>query len=475
MTIIHHYLRKELLILLSSFLALFFLAGCEKQPDVQFGSAYVNDNASANIVVVDSTTVNLSTVFVDSTATAGTGFLMVGSYRDLYLGQVNSRSYFQVTPPNNLPQLDPLLDTYDSIGMVLIFRKGNPYYGDTTQVQSFVVNQVDTLFQQANYQNGWFSNHSLPLGPDLGSTSFTIKPNVPPSVPISSQNSGDTVKIRMDDNLGHQLYNMVYNKSDSVKTLTTFLNWFHGLCISPAQGSQGVIYGFKDSCIMRIYYRENGVTSSEKYIDFNLGNRSFQFNNITEDWTGSPIADLIKPPAYSYTAPPPATPSTQTGNASYLQTIGGLNIKLTFPFLNAIAQRPDFIGVLRAQLTVIPLGGSFNTIYQLPPQVGIYNTDLHNLIGSPVFAIGAGGVQTGNLQLNYFFPTQTTYTYDLTSFVKSQILNTGPTANQTGVMLSVPPPASTSSFKRMVLGDQTYPSQQRVTLSVYYISLFPHQ
>jgi hypothetical protein len=469
MTIIHHYLRKELLFLLSSLLALFFLASCQKQPSVQFGSTYTSDNSSANIVVVDSTTIDMSTVYTDSTATAATGFMMVGSYADPYLGQVNSRSYLQVAPPSSLPTLDPQLDTYDSIGFVMLFPKGNPYYGDTTVQQTYVVNQIDTLFQFGNFQNGWFSNSSLPIGPDLGSASVTIAPNFI----YTTQNAGDTVKIRMDDNLGRQLYNMVYNKSDTLTSSVNFFNWFHGLCISPAAGSKGIIYGFKDSAIMRIYYRQNGVTSVTKYIDFAMSNKSFQFNNLRPDWTGSPIANLVKPTTSAQ--PPPLTPSSQTAHASYVQTIGGLNIKLTFPFLGAIAQRPDYIGLLRAQLTVIPLAGTFNTTLQLPPQVGIYTSDVHNTLISALPASGTSGAQTGNLSLNYLFPLNTYYTYDVTNFVKTQITNTNPGFDQTGLILSVPQPTANAAFRRLVVADQSYPTQQRVTLSVYYISLFPHQ
>src|ERR1700730_755789 len=131
MTIIHHYLRKELLILSSFILAFIFLTGCEKQPNLgQFGSSNVNDNNSANIVVVDSSTVLLSTVFVDSIASAGTSYLQVGTYKDAYAGQVTSQAYVQLRPPFVLPVLDPQRDSYDSIGMALFFRKANPFYGD---------------------------------------------------------------------------------------------------------------------------------------------------------------------------------------------------------------------------------------------------------------------------------------------------------------------------------------------------------
>jgi len=473
MTIIHHYLRKELLILSSFIATLSSLAGCEKQPNLGlFGYSNVADNGSANIVAVDSSTVLLSTVYVDSVASSGTSYLQVGTYNDAYMGQVTSQAYLQVRPPANLPALDPQRDFYDSIGMAILFRRSNPFYGDTTLPQTYEVHQVvDTLYQLPTYQYAWYSNEYLPIGPSLGSTTVTIAPNLP----YTSQNSGDTVKIRMDDALGQQLFNMAYNKSDTILNLTTFLNWFKGLCITPGAGEPGgAMYGFFDSCLMRVYYRENtNGASKTKSIDFTLYTRPSTWNYITDNRTGSPIANLVTPT--SVTQPPPTTSSSMTGNASYVDNILGLTTKLTFPYLNSISQRPDFIGLLRAQLTVVPLAGSFSTTWTLPPQVGIYYTDLHNLQGAPILAPGSGAVQTGGLVPNYFAPLLSTYNYDVTNFVASQISNTAPGTNQVGLMLSTTSPANLSQWRRLAIADQSFPVQQRIILTVYYISLYPHQ
>ena len=473
---IHKFLRKELLFFLSCLLSAFlFFPGCQKQPSLLFGSTYLDDNTGANIVLVDTATVAVSTVLVDSTSTASTGYLMVGSYNDEYLGTVSSRAYLQVTPPPSVPSLDPRIDTYDSIGMILFFKPGNPYYGDTTQFQTYVVNQIDTLFQLGAFQRGWFSDYSLPIGPQLGSASVRIEPNRPVNFAANtSQGTGDTVRIRMDDALGKTIYNMIYNKSDSVIKADQWLNWFHGLCISPdpTQPAANIITGFKDSCLMRIYYRENAEISSEKYIDFTLTNRSNQYNNIRTNRTGKAIAKIDTATVNPQT--PPATPSAQIGNAGYVQTIGGLNVKLTFPFLSSIALRRDYVGLLRAQLTVRPVPGSFSQIWRLPPTMGIYYTDQNNLIGTPIPAVGTAGTQTGSLLLDYFNPLNTVYTYDVTTFVATQLTNPSPAALQTGLMLSIPAPNNVAAFNRLIMADQSYPISQRVILSVYYISLYPH-
>ena len=469
MTIINHYLNKRRLFLLSSLSALSLLVGCQKQPTLTFGPTYVADNNGANIVLVDTSTAIMSTLFTDSTATAGTGFLMVGNYRDAYFGEVSTRAFLQVTPPAAPPTIT-LFDNYDSIALIMIFKRANPYYGDSTLVQSFDVNQVDSTYQLGSFQRGWFSNSSLPINPvPLGSTSVRIAPNIP----STSQGAGDTVLIRLNDALGEQLFNMIYNRSDSILKPTNWLNWFNGLCVSPGPGSQGAIYGFQDSAVMRIYYRENGVTSIQKFIDFELTNKSNQFNNIKEDWSGTALANLIKPTEQAQA--PPATLSTATAHASYLQPIGGLDVKLNFPFLNGIAQRPDYIGILRAELIVRPVPGSFSNTWRLPPQIGLYSTDQNNVPQAPILATGSGALQTGSLVLDYFHPLNTAYAYDVTNFVKQQITNTSTNGIQPGLILTVAPPAGTTSFTRAVLADATYPVSQRVTLSVYYISLYPHQ
>ncbi len=473
----NNYLKKERLFLLFSILAFVYLVGCQKQPEIVFGNTYVGDNNGANIVVVDTTTVNMSTIFVDSTATAGTGYLQVGQVKDPYFGTINSRAYWQVSPPSGASI--GVYDIYDSVGLILLFKKSNPFYGDTTHAQTLVVSQVDSLYQLDTHirQNGWSSNNVLPVDPNpLGQTSVIIAPNIP----FSSQGIQDTVKIPINDNLGRQLFTMIYNNSDTISKPDKWVQWFHGLCLSwlpdPNQPNQtGAIYGFQDSAVLRIYYTKAGVYGTPAYLDFGITNKSYQFNHITADRGATPLKYLNKPAggaAGSIPVPPPTTISDSLAHAGYVQTSTGLNVKLTFPTLNAIAQRPDFLSVLRAQLTIRPDLNSFNTDWKIPPQLAVYSTDQNNL---PLGAIpGAAGAQTGNLVIDYLNLPNMFYTYDVTAFIKPLVTSIDPTAAQDGIIITVPSPNSTNSFARAVLADRTYPVNQRITLTVYYISLFPH-
>ena len=477
---IYKYPRKKLLFLFSSLLAVFFLTSCQKQPTIRFGDLYTDNNNGSNVVVVDTSTVLVSTIYNDSTFTNGTGFLMAGTYKDPYLGTITSRAFFQVAAPISLPSLSSVNNTYDSIALLVFFKANNPWYGDTTSLQNYVVNQVDTLYQlNPPLVNGFFSNNSLPIDPTpLGQTGpFFIRPTALDSTPITSQGSRDTVMIRLDDNLGRRLYNMVYTLSDSINNPTSFQNWFHGLCLSTdgiGSGGTGAIFGFKDSCVMRIYYRTAGVYL-QQFIDFPITNRSEAFNSIRTNRTGSPAANIkTLPPGYNYNVIPPTTPSTATGNAGYMQAITGLTVRLRFPTVKTIALRPDYIGLLRATLTVRPVPDSWSTTWRLAPQLGVYSTDQSNLLGTPIPATGASGSQTGNLVVDNFNPQNAAYTYDVTSFVKAVITNNATNADSLGLILTAPPPNNVADFRRVIVADQSYRTNQRTTLSVYYISLFPH-
>jgi hypothetical protein len=162
------------------------------------------------------------------------------------------------------------------------------------------------------------------------------------------------------------------------------------------------------------------------------------------------------------------------GNAGYIQSATGLNVKLTFPYLNGIAHRQDFLSVVRAVLTVRPVGPSFTTTWTLPPQLSINLTDLNNLIGGALPSSTTGAAQSGNMVVNYAIPQNTAYTYDVTNFIKAQILNVAVGATDRGLMLTVPSPNNVNSFARAVLADGNAPSTQKVTLTVYYLSLYPH-
>src|SRR5258707_15595248 len=97
------------------FLPVFFLLAifaCTK-PQIRFESVYNGDNAT-NVVTVDTFSVKLSSVFLDSFTTSGTPVQLLGRYIDPFFGTITSQSYSDIGTPNPLPIITNN-SVYDSI------------------------------------------------------------------------------------------------------------------------------------------------------------------------------------------------------------------------------------------------------------------------------------------------------------------------------------------------------------------------
>ena len=70
---------------------LFAITSCEKQY-INFGSGFI-DNSITNLILVDTSTVEISTIYVDSFVTANTNTILAGKFKDENFGTVNAQSF----------------------------------------------------------------------------------------------------------------------------------------------------------------------------------------------------------------------------------------------------------------------------------------------------------------------------------------------------------------------------------------------
>ena len=103
------------------------------------GSDYLAVNNK--VVLIDTMTVEMSTVNFDSLVTSSQNRMLIGNYDDPIFGKVKSTTYFQLLPSSYSLNTGTGSDTdatnyvLDSISMIL--KYDNYYYGDTTKVQTF--------------------------------------------------------------------------------------------------------------------------------------------------------------------------------------------------------------------------------------------------------------------------------------------------------------------------------------------------
>ncbi|RFM30490.1 DUF4270 family protein [Deminuibacter soli] len=433
-------------LLFSTGTALLLIASCKKA-DINYGSQYVD--SKTNVVRIDTFAPVVSTVFVDSFATAATGTALIGKYTDSYLGKVAAESYFELTTPSGTAPT--LKASYDSL--ILVIKPNRSYYGDTTQNIQLNVTQLNEIIGLKNTATTFYNTTSFQKGAVIGQANFTLRPRFT-----------DTVSIRLNDNLGATLFAMLRDKTTEVQNSENFINYFKGLVIS-ATGNTSSVFGIKDSITMRLCYREpTSDFTNERQLSFTLNNNSHQFNHIDVDRSGTKLGDVhfgfTNRDASSYT----------TGNMAFTQYLTGSMIKIRFPSIRQIAVIPGFVKILNAQLVVRPIKGSFAND-SLPAQVTLAATDVTNTIGVPL-TISAGSsaaTQYGNLVYD-FQNSNTNYSYDLTTYLQGQLGTAYD--NNLGLLLVPPTPARTTTFNRIVAADSKLGADSRMQLIVYYLSIY---
>ncbi|MGH2564621.1 MAG: DUF4270 family protein, partial [Ginsengibacter sp.] len=305
--------------------------GCEKTP-IQFGQAYV-DNTFSNIVLVDTLSTQLTTVYSDSVVTSGSGVTLAGNYNDNTFGKITAKSFFEVVPP----AISDLAtnSVYDSLQIILIPNKS--FYGDTTYPSQLSVYQLTNPITFPLYQTSIYNNSDFAVDPTpLGNINKQIYPNIP-----------DTVFIPLSNTKGKELFDLYKSDDYVMQSASNFLPYFKGLQLASTSGNMHAIYGFKDSITMRLYYHQTDVFITNKYLDFHFYNTdNTQFNQVKSDRTGTPVS------AFNSTNKEIA--STATNNSIYLQYLTGFLPKIKFPTLRNLLLRPDYVKILKADLIIKP-------------------------------------------------------------------------------------------------------------------------
>ena len=423
------------------------------KPIIEFQNVYNGDNAT-NVVMVDTFSVQMSTVFLDSFVSSGTPVQLIGRYIDPYFGVITSQGYSDYGPPRPLPTLTNF-SVYDSLQ--LITRIDRTFYGDTTPVQRFEVSQLTQVMNPPGQQVAFFNNQSVPYNPTvLGYADVQIYPHRG----LTSQRAGDTIKISLPNSMGQELFGLLYRQPDTIKSDNAFRNYFKGLTVYSDTTRPGAIYGFKDSMFIRLYYHDPGTTITEKFADFPVINGRLQFNQITANRSGTPTEPL----GQSYTE----LASTASGNQAYMQPITSLYVKLLFPTISNIYGYPDYLALMKAELVVKVVQGTYSPLFNLPPAVNLALTGPANTIGGILSSSGSG-----NLTVDYLYGTNTGYSYDITAYIQNALTQGAPANQKDGLIMIAPAATYNTQFNRGVFGN-TYNSQNsnQISLKLYYASFY---
>ena len=333
-------------------------------------------------------------------------------------------------------------------------RLNKTYYGDTTKSLHIDVNRLLEKIVPPNEGYNLYNTDNFNIYPTaIGSKDIVV-----------SRFRMDSIAIRLDDNLGKLIMSKLQNKIDQdVQNSSYFIQFFNGLKISSPSNSP-LIIGFSDSVIMRLNYKKHDVYTNNMQTDFILGQKSHQFNNIAIDRTGTLLKNLNSVNYEIY--------SNQTNNMALLQSITGSMVKIRFPTLRDVFRIPNFAKILRAELVIRPVRGSYN-FYQLPPQLRLSQTTQTNQLGVDISTLNSSGTltsQLGNLVIDELYGDNTFYSYDITGYVKGLLSSV--IYDNNGLLLVPPSPPIATQLNRMLVGDANNSnSLSRIQLLVYYVTV----
>ncbi|MBW1657095.1 DUF4270 family protein [Flavobacterium quisquiliarum] len=441
-------MHKFILILL--FVLSLFSCGTDTDTgDFSVGSDYLA--LSNKVVLIDTATVNMSTINFDSLATSSTGRILIGNYDDPLFGKVKSDSYFQLS--GNSYALNSIgSDTestnyvFDSISMILKYDKY--YYGDTTRVQTFNIYRLTQKVKPNKEDDQFYNNSTLTYDSEsLGKISFKPRPK-----------EKDSINVQMSKVFGEALFQKI--KKREVTDFDSFTEYLKGLVLVPENSTSSNVIGFSvSSSKVRLYYSkyQSDNENASNILDFSILDTSKQFNSILLDKTGTLIQDL--PISTSKLS------SLLTNNQGFIQAGTGVACRIDFPNIKQLKNISTNGAIVDAELILKPVNNSYSDKYPLADSLKVYvGNNLNRISGT--LANSAGGAVYGRLnKKSDEFNENVGYSISLGSFLQKEMLKQSD--SRSSLILTLP--ELTQSVNRLILGDQKH-LNNKIQLKIYYIS-----
>ncbi|WP_433765374.1 DUF4270 family protein [Flavobacterium ginsenosidimutans] len=441
-------MRKFILILL--FVLSLFSCGTDTDTgEFTVGSDYLA--LSNKVVLIDTVTVDMSTINFDSLATSNRSRILIGNYDDPIFGKVKSDSYFQLSTSTYAltsvgSDTESVNYVFDSISMILKYDRY--YYGDTTRVQTFNIHRLTQRVKPNSEDDNFYNNSTLSYSSEsLGTISYKPRPL-----------QKDSINIQMSKEFGEALFLKI--KKREITDYDSFTEYLKGLVLVPDTGNSSSAIGFSVSTSkVRLYYSKyQADDEADSYIlDFQILDATKQFNSISSDKTGTILQNL--PISTSKLS------STLTNNQGYIQSGTGVACRVDFPNIKQFKNISTNGAIVDAELILKPVNNSYSEKYPLADSLTVYVGDnLNRISGSLVNS--AGTAVYGKLsQKSDEFNENVGYSVSIGAFLQKEMLK----ASDSRSSLILTLPGIAQSVNRLVLGDQKH-LNNKIQLKIYYIS-----
>ncbi|WP_455584415.1 DUF4270 family protein [Bacteroides sp.] len=423
---------RRLVFFFSFSLYLLILFSCRDEMSTA-GGKWV-ESALRNIRT-DTCTVTLSTILSDSLATSGDSICQIGRHNSSFWGDIQGTFYTEYDV-SALSVDEEANYQFDSITCRL-YVSGN-YLGDTLSgPQRIYLHQLTENLELSN--SYLYTTSSVPYDPTpLTSFSFTPHPGQP----------NEAISFRLPDELGKEWLNLLQTDDDKMSSQEKFRLYFKGLAFVPdAAGT--CINGFQvndSSLCIRLHYHKITESSVEQSLTFTPSS-TLRFTRIEYNRSNTVLSEL-------QSGTDNALPSGKTDHQAYLQGMTGLYVKIEFPHLNNLLWEGDMVSIESATLQLYPVKGTHGDLYPLPETLVLYTANENDVTEDVVTDLLGTSVQDGSLVTDEMDPETTYYSFDITSFLQSNLGAIG--YNRKNLKLMLPDDLFFTTVKGVVFGDMQH-------------------
>lgn len=420
---------------------LFLLSCADEDLVVTMGDNFIDPQTTVSLI--DSISVQMSTFKIDSIATSGSGYLMVGAYSDSEFGIVSSSAYFQLEMPTAIIADEEVFDS-----LVIKLPYSGISYGDTLKLQTISVHRVLDDIEPKDeetylYNTSNFLYDESPVG------TISVKPR---------PNFHDELEIRLSNELGLEMLELLRDEEDEISTNIDFLDFFKGLVLVPGAENNVLLSFFADTALnVELHTHIIAEEKMENIYEFALSSELTYFNNISSNVSGLSLAGL--------TSQREELKSTQLNNCAYLQAGLGLVTRVDFNGISKILEEERMNILYKAELILKPVPGTYDEV-SLPQNLLLYTTDKYNNLVSEIVDDNGYSV-VADFYYDEYYDETNFYRFDVTDFIYNE-LSDGFVDPDNGLLIMMPSNEFQGSVNRIVF-DGRNNSKYRPILNLYYV------
>lgn len=344
-------------LLVLGILVILTLFSCKKDP-YEIGIDLLPPSDTLNVLMTDTCTVIAYSVRHDSIRTDESASFILGSIVDPVFGKSTAGFYTQFRLGSDSPDFgdNPVLD---SLVLILYY---NGYYGDTTTLQSIKVYEIsEDLILDSTY---WSNQRVATYSTLLASQSFYPHPT--DSVTVSGETMAPHLRINLNKFSNYLGDKILYAPTGALEDNNSLIAFFKGLQVEThpvnANGALVNFSGGSSTSCLKIYFH-NSESDSLDYT-FVIDESAARFTYIDHNGYLDASPDLKRQMLNHDT--------TQGAEKLFLQGLGGVKLKVKFPFMKKFANG-HVIAVNDALLMFS--NGETDTTFAPPPELTMFRQD----------------------------------------------------------------------------------------------------